>query len=59
MCANFFAGIQGLKHRIVREYRDGDARLLEFEATYTRLDGSTLTLPAVTRFIMDCCLMLI
>jgi hypothetical protein len=53
MCADFFKGIAGIHHRIVREYRDGDSRLLEFEATYTRHDGSTVSLPAVTRFLMD------
>jgi hypothetical protein len=52
-CAGFFSGIAGIRHRIAAEYRDGDARLLEFEATYTRHDGSTVTLPALTRFLMD------
>jgi len=53
LCDQFFSTIAGLQHTIVREYRDGDARLLEFEATYTRHDGSTIKLPAVTRFLMD------
>jgi ketosteroid isomerase-like protein len=52
-CAGFFAGIAGLAHTIKGEYRDGATRFLEFECTYTRLDGSKVTLPAVTRFFMD------
>lgn len=52
-CAGFFQGIQGLNHVIKGEYRDGDTRLLEFECTYTRLDGSQVTLPAITRFLME------
>jgi ketosteroid isomerase-like protein len=53
MVADFFAGIQGLRHVIKGKYRDGDTRFLEFECTYTRLDGSQITLPAITRFFMD------
>jgi hypothetical protein len=53
MCANFFGGIGGLHHVIKGEYRDGATRFLEFECTYTRLDGSQVTLPAVTRFFME------
>ena len=42
---NFFSMIAGLQHDLQRVVADGDAIVCEGEVTYTRHDGSEITLP--------------
>jgi ketosteroid isomerase-like protein len=51
--ADFFAGIGGLRHDFTAEWRDGDTLILPADVTYTRTDGTTVTVPAVTVFDLD------
>jgi ketosteroid isomerase-like protein len=46
--AGFFSTINGLSHHIVEQWDIGDATILEFESTYTRMDDRRVTVPAVT-----------
>jgi ketosteroid isomerase-like protein len=46
--AGFFGTIKGLSHRIVDQWDVGDATILQFETTYTRMDDGRVTVPAVT-----------
>ena len=46
--ADFFAGLQGLRHEILDVWDDGDSVISEVEVTYTRKDGSEVQLPAAT-----------
>ena len=46
----FFKTIKGLRHEFVKTWEEGDSTVLEFRATYHRLDGKTVTIPAVTVF---------
>ena len=48
--SGFFASIAGLSHRLLRVIGDGDAVATEGEVTYTRHDGSEITLPFVNIF---------
>ena len=48
--AGFFKSIKGLRHEFVATWEHGDTSILEFRATYHRLDGKTVTIPAVTVF---------
>jgi len=48
--AGFFGAIGGSRHRLGRTWQDADSAVCEGEVTYTRLDGSTLTLPFVDVF---------
>jgi ketosteroid isomerase-like protein len=41
----FFATIAGVRHELTREWKDADSSVVEGEVTYTRHDGSTVTLP--------------
>ena len=41
----FFATIAGLSHELTRTVSDGDTLICEGEVTYTRHDGSRITLP--------------
>jgi limonene-1,2-epoxide hydrolase len=41
----FFSSIAGLSHKLQRLVADGNAVVCEGEVTYTRHDGSTITLP--------------
>jgi ketosteroid isomerase-like protein len=43
----FFSTISGLKHELVREWAGGGAMVVEGRVTYTRHDGSQVTLPFV------------
>ena len=43
--AGFFGTIQAIEHRVLHEWQDADARACEGEVTYTRHDGSRITLP--------------
>jgi len=48
--SGFFGMIRGCRHRMLREWADGDTAVCQGEVTYTRLDGSTITLPFVNVF---------
>jgi ketosteroid isomerase-like protein len=43
----FWASIRGSEHRIMRVWGDADSSVCEGLCTYTRHDGSTVTLPFV------------
>jgi hypothetical protein len=43
----FFDSIAGLRHDLLRDWSIDDTVIQELEVTYTRHDGSTLTVPAV------------
>ncbi len=43
--AGFFGTIEALEHRVLHEWQDADSRVCEGEVTYTRHDGSRITLP--------------
>ena len=49
----FFSLIAALEHEIGRFVTDGDAVVCEGEVTYTRHDGSTITLPFVNVFEVE------
>jgi uncharacterized protein (TIGR02246 family) len=44
----FFATIQGLRHELVHEWIVRADTIVESRVTYTRLDGGTVTVPAVS-----------
>lgn len=44
----FFASIQGLRHELVHEWNVQADTIVESRVTYTRLDGSTVTVPGVS-----------
>jgi ketosteroid isomerase-like protein len=46
--AGFFGTIKGLSHHVVEDWDLGDTTILQFEATYTRMDDRKVTVPAVT-----------
>ncbi len=46
--AGFFDTIKGISHHIVGQWDVGDTTIVQLEATYTRMDDGTVTLPAVT-----------
>jgi ketosteroid isomerase-like protein len=45
--AGFFAAIGGCRHRLLVSWTGPGSAVCEGEVTYTRLDGSTLTVPFV------------
>jgi ketosteroid isomerase-like protein len=45
---NFLALIAGIKHQLLDVWASGNVIVSRLEVTYTRKDGSTLTVPAVT-----------
>jgi ketosteroid isomerase-like protein len=45
--AGFFGTIQALEHRLLHQWQDVDSQVCEGEVTYTRHDGSRITLPFV------------
>jgi ketosteroid isomerase-like protein len=49
----FFGAIGGSRHRFIRAWEDRDSAVCEGEVTYTRHDGSTLTVPFVNVFYMQ------
>jgi limonene-1,2-epoxide hydrolase len=49
----FFASIAALKHNVQRLIADGNTAVCEGEVTYTRHDGSTITLPFANVFEVD------
>ena len=46
--AGFFGTIKGISHHIVGQWDVDDTSIVQFEATYTRLDDRQVTVPAVT-----------
>lgn len=48
----FFAALHSLSHVMTGQWRAGDAVILESDVTYTRRDGTTVTLPAATIYRM-------
>ena len=46
--AGFCDGIDGVSHEVVEEFGQGSATIAESTVTYTRKDGSTISLPVVT-----------
>lgn len=44
----FLATVKDLSHRVTREWYAGDDGIVETEVTYHRLDGKSVTLPAVS-----------
>jgi ketosteroid isomerase-like protein len=50
--SGFFGMIGGCRHRALRTWEDGDSVVCQGEVTYTRLDGSRITLPFVNVFEM-------
>jgi ketosteroid isomerase-like protein len=49
----FFTSIAGLSHELKRVVEDGNTVVCEGEVTYTRHDGSTITLPFCNVFETD------
>jgi hypothetical protein len=45
--AGFFTTIQALEHRLLYQWQDPESQVCEGEVTYTRHDGSRITLPFV------------
>jgi limonene-1,2-epoxide hydrolase len=48
--SGFFGSIAGLRHRLLRVIGDGSELAVEGEVTYTRHDGSQITLPFANIF---------
>ena len=46
--AELYASVLGIQHEIVGEWRAGDVLVVEADVTFTRGDGSDVTLPTVT-----------
>ncbi|QJY47734.1 AtaL-like protein [Pseudonocardia broussonetiae] len=44
----FFSTIDGLSHRILHEWHEGDASVAQLETTYDRKDGKQVTVPVVS-----------
>jgi ketosteroid isomerase-like protein len=51
--AGFFAAIGGCRHRLLASWTGPGSAVGEGQVTYTRLDGSTLTVPFVNVFQLD------
>lgn len=49
----FFAGIRGLRHRIVNRWDATAGTVIEAAVEYDRLDGKTVAVPAVSIFSRD------
>ena len=48
--AGFFASLKALSHRLIATWEQGDSLALQGEVTYTRHDGSQITLPFANIF---------
>ena len=46
--AVFFGTIKGISHHVLGEWDVDDTTIVQFEATYTRMDDRQVTVPAVT-----------
>ena len=51
--AGFFASIRRCEHRLLRCWSAPGSEAVQGEVTYTRLDGSRLTVPFVNVFLRD------
>jgi ketosteroid isomerase-like protein len=51
--AGFCDGIDGVSHEIVEQWDEDAATIVESTVTYTRKDGSTISLPVVTIYRGD------
>ncbi|MFI6029853.1 nuclear transport factor 2 family protein [Amycolatopsis magusensis] len=49
----FFGTIKALRHTVVREWSQGSDTIVELTVEYDRLDGGTVTIPAVTIWHVD------
>lgn len=49
----FFATIAGLRHELTNVISDGESVACEGNVTYTRHDGTTVTLPFADTFVCD------
>jgi ketosteroid isomerase-like protein len=47
MITTFFSTIQGLQHHLIKAWEDETTVIFEAEVTYTRKDGSQVTIPYV------------
>ncbi|MGV9945167.1 nuclear transport factor 2 family protein [Rhodococcus aetherivorans] len=47
--ASYLGSVAGMRHVILEEWSDGNVTALHVNVTYTMNDGTTFTLPAVTR----------
>ncbi len=47
---SFYSSIKGLKHEVVHSWHDKSSIVAEMNVTYTRHDGSTITLPVTDVF---------
>jgi len=47
---DFYSSIKGLKHEVVHSWHDKSGIVAEMNVTYTRHDGSTVTLPVTDVF---------
>jgi hypothetical protein len=43
----FFGTVAGMRHEFLRTYRTGDTETMEAAVTYTRQDGTQVTLPGM------------
>ena len=46
--AGFCQGIDGVRHDVVEQWAQGPATIVEAKVSYTRKDGSQVTVPVVT-----------
>ena len=46
--AGFCTSVSGVRHDVVEQWDEGFATIVEADVTYTRHDGSTVTVPVVT-----------
>ena len=46
--AGFCEGIDGVSHEVIAQWDEAPATIVESTVTYTRKDGSTISLPVVT-----------
>ena len=46
--AGFCDGIAGVRHALIEQWEQGAATIVEADVTYTRKDGSEVTVPVVT-----------
>ncbi len=46
--AGFCETVDGVSHAIVEQFESGEAVIAESDVTYTKKDGSTVTVPVVT-----------
>ena len=51
--AGFFASIEGLRHGILNTWVHPDTVICQGEVTYTRTDGSQITIPFLNLFGME------